>query len=117
MMGRGGFAGGMRGGFAGANRPAMCYKCGLPNHQARFCTAEAQKCYACGKLGHISRDCSAPNGGPLNTAGKTCYRCGEAGHISKTCPTSGTNGEVTTDPAIVTAVPSAESPAPAPVAA
>lgn len=43
------------------------------------------KCYACGKLGHISRDCSAPNGGPLNAAGKTCYRCGEAGHISRDC--------------------------------
>jgi hypothetical protein len=27
-----------------------------------------------GKLGHISRDCTAPNGGPLNTAGKTCYQ-------------------------------------------
>lgn len=37
------------------------------------------KCYACGKLGHISRDCTAPNGGPLSTAGKTCYRCGQAG--------------------------------------
>ena len=44
------------------------------------------KCYACGKLGHISRDCTAPNGGPLNTAGKTCYGCGEAGHISRDCP-------------------------------
>lgn len=43
------------------------------------------KCYACGKLGHISRDCTAPNGGPLNSAGKTCYRCGEAGHISRDC--------------------------------
>jgi cellular nucleic acid-binding protein len=62
------------------------------------------KCYACGKLGHISRDCTAPNGGPLSTAGKTCYRCGQAGmfveisrgvldiahvvtgHISRECP-------------------------------
>lgn len=43
--------------------------------------AQAMKCYACGKLGHISRDCTAPNGGPLNTAGKTCYQCGEAGHM------------------------------------
>ena len=43
------------------------------------------KCYACGKLGHISRECTAPNGGPLNTAGKTCYRCGETGHISREC--------------------------------
>jgi len=51
------------------------------------------KCYACGKLGHISRDCTAPNGGPLNTAGKTCYRCGEAGHISKDCPQQEINGE------------------------
>ena len=52
------------------------------------------KCYACGKLGHISRDCTAPNGGPLNTAGKTCYQCGEAGHISRDCPQKNTNGEV-----------------------
>jgi cellular nucleic acid-binding protein len=55
------------------------------------------KCYACGKLGHISRDCTAPNGGPLNTAGKTCYQCGEAGHISRDCPTKATNGDLTTD--------------------
>ena len=79
--------GGFRGGFAGAtNRAATCYKCGGPNHFARDCQAQAMKCYACGKLGHISRDCTAPNGGPLNQAGKTCYRCGEAGHISRDCP-------------------------------
>lgn len=58
------------------------------------------KCYACGKLGHISRDCTAPNGGPLNQAGKTCYRCGETGHISRDCPQAATetpavNGEAT----------------------
>lgn len=52
------------------------------------------KCYACGKLGHISRDCTAPNGGPLNTAGKTCYQCGEAGHISRDCPQKATNGDL-----------------------
>jgi cellular nucleic acid-binding protein len=53
------------------------------------------KCYACGKLGHISRDCTAPNGGPLNTAGKTCYQCGEAGHISRDCTKkAGVNGEL-----------------------
>ncbi len=52
------------------------------------------KCYACGKLGHISRDCTAPNGGPLNTAGKTCYQCGEAGHISRDCPQKNGNGEI-----------------------
>jgi len=50
-----------------------------PNHYARDCQAQAMKCYACGKPGHISRDCSAPNGGPLNIAGKNCYRCGENG--------------------------------------
>lgn len=82
---RGAFAGGFRGGFAGGNRAATCYKCGGPNHFARDCQAQAQKCYACGKLGHISRDCTAPNGGPLNQAGKTCYRCGEPGHISRDC--------------------------------
>ena len=66
------------------------------------------KCYACGKLGHISRDCSAPNGGPLNAAGKTCYRCGEAGHISRDCAqsvdTTGiapVNGEANATPAAV----------------
>jgi len=51
------------------------------------------KCYACGKLGHISRDCTAPNGGPLNTAGKTCYQCGEPGHISRDCQNKAINGD------------------------
>nr|POE79965.1 zinc finger protein gis2 [Quercus suber] len=88
--GRGGY-GGFRGGFSG-NRAAMCYKCGGPNHFARDCQAQAMKCYACGKLGHISRDCTAPNGGPLNAAGKTCYRCGEAGHISRDCPQNQVEG-------------------------
>jgi cellular nucleic acid-binding protein len=55
------------------------------------------KCYACGKLGHISRDCTAPNGGPLNTAGKTCYQCGEAGHISRDCPQKAANGDASQD--------------------
>lgn len=60
------------------------------------------KCYACGKLGHISRDCTAPNGGPLNQAGKTCYRCGETGHISRDCPQAqgdapAVNGDGTTE--------------------
>lgn len=71
----------------------MCYKCGGPNHYARDCQAQAMKCYACGKLGHISRDCTAPNGGPLNTAGKTCYKCGEAGHIIRDCPHNTVNGD------------------------
>lgn len=55
--------------------------------------------------GHISRDCTAPNGGPLNTAGKTCYRCGETGHISRDCTQTEVNGD--------TAAPSAASVAPA----
>jgi len=70
------------------------------------------KCYACGKLGHISRDCTAPNGGPLNTAGKTCYQCGEAGHISRDCPqknnTAAPAGEIAADveiPAPAAAIP------------
>ena len=78
------------------------------------------KCYACGKLvssnlcmtqgnlvnwflqGHISRDCTAPNGGPLNAAGKVCYKCGQAGHISRDCAAVDVNGQTgidgTTDP-------------------
>ncbi|KLO98609.1 hexamer-binding protein HEXBP [Fusarium fujikuroi] len=82
----------------------LCYNCKQPGHESNGCPlprtteakqcyhcqglghAQAMKCYACGKLGHISRDCTAPNGGPLNTAGKTCYQCGEAGHISRDCP-------------------------------
>ena len=51
------------------------------------------KCYACGKNGHISRDCTAPNGGPLNTVGKTCYNCSQPGHISRDCPEKNVNGE------------------------
>jgi len=95
--GRGGFGGFQRGGFTGGPRPATCYRCGGPNHFSRDCQAQAVKCYACGKLGHISRDCTAPNGGPLNTAGKTCYQCGQAGHISRDCPQKATNGDMTTD--------------------
>ncbi|KAI9728319.1 MAG: hypothetical protein M1834_007723 [Cirrosporium novae-zelandiae] len=104
-MGRGAGAvrgpfGGFRPGFA-ATRTATCYKCGGPNHYARDCQAQAMKCYACGKLGHISRDCTAPNGGPLNSAGKVCYKCGQAGHISRDCTAVETNGQPTADAGVV----------------
>lgn len=87
------------------------------------------KCYACGKLvrsnllvswwlptnssqGHISRDCTAPNGGPLNAAGKTCYKCGQPGHISKDCTSTETNGSAVAVPNGT----SADAPAAAPAA-
>lgn len=119
---RGGYGGGFRGGFAGNNRAATCYKCGGPNHFARDCQAQAMKCYACGKLGHISRDCTAPNGGPLNSAGKTCYRCGETGHISRDCPQAAAeiNGApvINGDDSVPAAMNAPVAPvAPAPVAA
>lgn len=72
------------------------------------------KCYACGKLGHISRDCTAPNGGPLNTVGKTCYQCGEAGHISRDCPQKNSNSEIVNEVDLGT-VPAAAAPV-APIA-
>lgn len=63
------------------------------------------KCYACGKLGHISRECTAPNGGPLSSAGKVCYKCSQAGHISRDCP----NGEAVPQPPLdPVAAPAAE---------
>ena len=125
----GGFMGGggaMRGAFVGpgGGRPAVCYKCGGPNHFARDCQAQAMKCYACGKLGHISRDCTAPNGGPLNTVGKSCYKCGQPGHIIRDCPQNApagaavdgnVNGEVGSGPVEVAdpAVVAAAAPVPA----
>ncbi|PSS20607.1 hypothetical protein M430DRAFT_27634 [Amorphotheca resinae ATCC 22711] len=73
--------GGYGGGFVprGGPRTATCFKCGGPNHFSRDC------------------DCTAPNGGPLNTAGKICYQCGLEGHISKNCPQKATNGELVAD--------------------
>ena len=55
--------------------------------------------------GHISRDCTAPNGGPLSSAGKVCYKCSQAGHISRDCPTNETNAQPAAEPA---AAPAAE---------
>ncbi|KAL8638577.1 MAG: hypothetical protein Q9228_004277 [Teloschistes exilis] len=65
--------------------------------------------------GHISRDCTAPNGGPLNSAGKACYKCGQPGHISRECTAvDGANGQMvmdtTVDP-ISQVQPSAPAPA------
>ncbi|KAJ5481035.1 hypothetical protein N7539_006929 [Penicillium diatomitis] len=122
---RGGFQG-YRGGFSGYPRAATCYKCGGPNHFARDCQAQAMKCYACGKLGHISRDCTAPNGGPLSSAGKVCYKCAQAGHISRDCPTNteastsapATGAAPAVEPAAVAAATAPSAPAiPAPTAA
>ena len=84
------------------------------------------KCYACGKLvgrptefnqspadadqGHISRDCTAPNGGPLNSAGKVCYKCGQTGHISRDCTLVETNGQPASDAAPPAPVPATVAP-------
>lgn len=120
---RGGGYGVYRGGFVAGPRAATCYKCGGPNHYARDCQAQTMKCYACGKLGHISRDCTAPNGGPLNTAGKKCYRCGDPGHISRDCPQGEQNTTAETPPVsgagddTTPAVVSTEQSTPAPTAA
>lgn len=111
-VGRGGFGGFPRGGFAGG-RSATCYKCGGPNHFARDCQAQAVKCYACGKIGHISKDCTAPTGGPLSTAGKSCYQCGELGHISRDCPSKQPTSEVIPADVDLSAIP---APVTAPIA-
>jgi len=71
-------------------------------------------CYACGKLGHISRDCTAPNGGPLNSAGKVCYKCGQAGHISRDCTSTETNGQPATETTPAPVVAAAEEADPTP---
>lgn len=96
------------------------------------------KCYACGKLvsrplttatitegsglcslsfqGHISRDCTAPNGGPLSSAGKVCYKCAQAGHISRDCPNNEASAQQAAEPVAAAApVPTAAAPAPAAV--
>jgi cellular nucleic acid-binding protein len=61
--------------------------------------------------GHISRDCTAPNGGPLSSAGKVCYKCSQAGHISRDCPTNEAANqqpaESATAPATAAAAPAA----------
>jgi cellular nucleic acid-binding protein len=53
--------------------------------------------------GHISRDCTAPNGGPLSSAGKVCYKCLQAGHISRDCPTNETTAQPATESVSATA--------------
>ena len=60
------------------------------------------------KQGHISRDCTAPNGGPMNTAGKTCYKCGQPGHISKDCTAATTDGATPAPAPAPTAAPPAD---------
>ena len=59
--------------------------------------------------GHISRDCTAPNGGPLNSAGKVCYKCGQAGHISRDCTAAETNGALAVDGSVDQVQPTATS--------
>lgn len=55
--------------------------------------------YLTSAQGHISRDCTAPNGGPLSSAGKVCYKCSQAGHISRDCPTNNPDAAVTSQAA------------------
>jgi cellular nucleic acid-binding protein len=71
-----------------------CYACKFMTLVSVLSNSRSDSVMLGGKLGHISRDCSAPNGGPLNTAGKICYQCSEAGHISRDCPRGKTNGDL-----------------------
>ncbi|KAI0310920.1 hypothetical protein OF83DRAFT_1166503 [Amylostereum chailletii] len=73
--------------------PVKCYRCGGPNHMARYVAHPIHS----GRVTHLAvpSDClAAPGvtadglgGGLVNVnKSKTCYKCQQEGHIARECP-------------------------------